>query len=82
MELTEAQAELLDELAWDNPPPEERWFSRDSFDPMHKMGDLRSAARKGLIELQSDGEKMCRFRLTPEGRAALRARSAMTEEGS
>lgn len=71
---------LLDELACENPPPEERWFNRDDFDPMHTMADLRRAAASGVIELEvNDPKEVSRFRLTPKGRAALAADAQVSE---
>lgn len=68
---------ILEELAHENPPPEERWFNRDDFDPMHRMADLRSAAAKGVIELEvNDPKEASRFRLTSAGRALLAAENA------
>ncbi len=67
--------ELLNELAFENPPPEEKWFSRDNFDPMYNMADLRAAAKIGVIELEVNEQKeTTRFRLTPKGRDYLRER--------
>ena len=68
-------AELLEELAYDNPAPEERWFERSAFDPMHRLSDLRHAARKGMIELDESGEEP-RFRLTSAARQELAANRA------
>lgn len=65
-------AKLIEELAADNPAPEEVWFQRDSFDPTYGATELRSAAKKGWIELETDDDPhLWRFRLTPAGRAAL-----------
>lgn len=67
---------LVSELAEDNPPPEEKWFWRDSFDPTYGASELRAAAAKGWIELETDADpNLWRFRLTPAGRSAL------TQEG-
>ena len=69
-----SDTDLLEDLAFDNPRPEERWFDRECFDPMHSAKQLRSAARKGWIELDDSGEPSTwRFRFTPAGRAALAA---------
>ena len=61
---------LVSDLKIDNPPPEEKWYQRDDFDPTYGMKELRDAARKGLIELDtSSGDAMTyRFRLTRKGR--------------
>ena len=67
--------ELLNELAFENPPPEEKWFSRDWFDPMHSMADLRAAAKMGVIELEvNEPKEAIRFRLTPKGRDYMKER--------
>jgi len=67
---------LIAELAQDNPPPEEKWFQRDYFDPTYGARELRAAAEKGWIELETDDDPhLWRFRLTPAGRSAL------TQEG-
>lgn len=64
--------QLLSELAMDNPPPEEKWFQRDDFDPTYGATELRQAAKKGWIELDATGEpEVWRFRLTPLGRSIL-----------
>lgn len=64
--------ELMGDLAYENPPPEERWFIRDEFDPMHGARELRAAAKRGWIELDDKWPpEAWRFRLTPAGRAAL-----------
>lgn len=60
--------QLLEDLAFENPPPEERWFQRDAFDPMHGARELRAAAKRGLIELDAeDDADLWQFRLTPAG---------------
>lgn len=64
--------ELLVELADNNPPPEEKWFQRDDFEPTYGATELRQAAKNGWIELDATGEpEVWRFRLTPLGRAVL-----------
>lgn len=61
--------ELLLEIAFENPRPAERWFARYDFDPCHGKTQLRAAARKGLIELDtSDPNGNWRFRFTSKGR--------------
>lgn len=63
---------LLSELAQDNPPPEEKWFQRDDFDPTYGAKELRLAAKRGWIELDSTGiPETWRFRLTSAGRREL-----------
>lgn len=63
---------LVEELAADNPPTEEKWFQRDYFDPTYGATELRAAARNGWIELVTDKDPACwRFRLTAKGRRAL-----------
>lgn len=64
--------QLLADLADDNPPPEERWLQRDFFDPMHRLQEIRAAAKRGFIEVRETGDpETIQFRLTPAGRAAL-----------
>lgn len=64
--------ELLDNIAFENPPPEERWFQRDDFDPMHGITELRYAAKRGWIELDdTEGRETWRFRFTAAGRQAM-----------
>lgn len=64
---------LIEELAADNPPPEEKWFQRDDFDPTYGAKELREAKRRGWIELDDTGDKETwRFRLTPLARNRLR----------
>lgn len=68
-----SDVELINELATDNPPPQEKWFQRDDFDPTYGAKELRSAKRKGWIELDDSGDPdVWRFRLTPLARAVLR----------
>ena len=63
---------LIEELAQDNPPPQEKWFQRDDFDPTYGAKELRGAAKKGWIELETNEDPgLWRFRLTPAGRQAL-----------
>lgn len=59
--------EVLEELAFENPRPEERWFAEDSFDPQFHRGALRAAARAGRIELNMGGP-IWQFRFTAKGR--------------
>ncbi|MBI4046092.1 MAG: hypothetical protein HY371_04660 [Devosia nanyangense] len=66
--------QLIEELEEDNPAPEELWFRRDSFDPTYGATELRAAAKRGWIELETDDDPhLWRFRLTPASRAALQA---------
>lgn len=58
--------ELLEDLAYENPPPEERWFGFSSFDPQHGRSEITYAKSKGFIEVDND-----RMRLTEEGRRHL-----------
>ncbi|GGD30944.1 hypothetical protein [Aureimonas glaciei] len=72
MKINAARRDILQGLVFENPPPEERWFQRDDWDPMYKLTDLRAAARAGHIELAEDAEPECyQIRLTAKGRAAL-----------
>lgn len=65
-------AELVHDLATDNPPPGEKWFQRDDFDPTYGARELREAAKRGWIELETHDEpELWRFRLTPLGRSIL-----------
>lgn len=59
-------AELLSDLYEPRP-----WVQRDSFDPMHRMQEIRAAVRKGWMELdESSGDpETYQFRLTPAGEA-------------
>lgn len=71
---------LIKELSEGNPPPEERWFRRDGFDPTYGATELREAAKNGWIELETDDDPhLWRFRLTHAGRAALEAHAAANE---
>lgn len=64
--------QIIKELADGNPPPEEKWFQRDDFDPTYGKTELRAAAKYGWIELDAtEDPETWRFRLTPKGRAAL-----------
>lgn len=64
---------LITELSNESPPPEEKWHQRDDFDPTYGAKELRSAKRKGWIELDDTGApETWRFRLTPLARAVLR----------
>ena len=64
--------QLIEELADDNPPPEEKWFQRDHFDPTYGSSELRAAARNGWIELDDSGDpETWRFRLTSKARHVL-----------
>lgn len=65
--------ELLEDMAFENPPPEERWFFRDDFDPMHGLSELRYAASLGRIDLDESTDRL-RFRFTSKGRAFLSER--------
>jgi hypothetical protein len=58
--------ELLADLAYENPPPEERWFTFDSFDPEHGKTEISYAIERGFIEVDVD-----RMRLTEKGRRYL-----------
>jgi hypothetical protein len=72
--LTEAQSEVLTDLYFENDrPPEEKWFERGVWDPMHTMASLRGLASKKLINLDVDDQYHggARFRFTPAGRATL-----------
>ena len=71
--LSKTQSDLLDDIAFENPPPEEKWFGRDWFDPPHDERTVRSLARAGYIELSEDGQ---RFRFTLKGRTAHAERSS------
>lgn len=63
---------LVYELTIDNPPPEEKWFQRDDFDPTYGVKELREAAKRGWIELETDDKpELWRFRLTALGRSIL-----------
>lgn len=69
---SEKAHQLLQDLADDNPAPEQKIFARDWFDPMHGLTELRYAAKRGLIDLVETGRTPSTFRflLTDAGRAA------------
>lgn len=51
---------------------EEKWISRDNFDPPHRMSEIRKAARKSLIEIREEGDAASlKMRLTKVGRTQL-----------
>lgn len=59
-------AQLVRDLVTNHPEP---WHRRDAFDPTYGAKELRDAARKGWIELETDPDPaLWRFRLTPAGR--------------
>lgn len=73
-----ACTELLDELAYENPTPEEAWKLRDSWDPPFPLSVIDAAARRGFIETRGDRRSpYFAFRFTPAGRAALQSRKDM-----
>lgn len=67
--------ELLDNMAFENPRPEEKWFSEDGFDPPFTRGALKAAHRAGRIELNMGGD-VWQFRFTPKGRDDYEAAEA------
>ncbi len=67
--------EVLKELAFENPRPEERWVAEDHFDPQFHRGALRAAARAGRIELNMGGA-VWQFRFTAKGRDEFECESA------
>ena len=67
--------ELLEDMAFENPPPQEKWFKREDFDPMHGLSELRYAAKLGRIELDDKDPEDIRFRFAPKGRAFLTHRN-------
>lgn len=74
--LTEAQRELLGELAYDNPPPAEAWKLRENWDPMFPLAVIDALERKGFIETRGDRRSVdFAYRFSPAGRAALEDRS-------
>jgi len=66
--LSEKAVELLEDLEFENPKPEERWFHLHGFDPLHGLGEIRYAKERGWIEFKEEEKK---FRLTPKGRSRL-----------
>lgn len=64
----ERREELLRELAFGNPPPEEKWCEEADFDPRLLRGTLTDAERKGLIEIERAALENWHFRFTPKGR--------------
>jgi hypothetical protein len=67
---TEKVHDLLSNMAFENPPPEEKWFNNSDFDPTFGRVELRAALEKGLIEIEdAQLEHLSwRFRFTPKGR--------------
>ncbi|PZQ94661.1 MAG: hypothetical protein DI533_21660 [Cereibacter sphaeroides] len=65
--------ELLDDLAFENPTPVEKWVEASNFETMHDATEIRYAAQRGWIELdgKSDGREQLRMRLTEKGRHRL-----------
>ena len=68
----ESVQDFLDDLALDNPEPEEPWRAEGDFDPPFKRATLRAAWRWDLIELDRIENDARRFRFTAKGRAELR----------
>ena len=75
MSTVSKMVELLEDMAFENPPPEEKWFKREDFDPMHGLSELRYAEQVGRIEIE-EAPSGLRFRFTPKGRAFLTARNS------
>lgn len=73
MRLTKAQAEFLEELAFENPAPEEKWMKRGNWDPSFPLGVIDAAAKRGLIETRGERRdpENYEFRFTAAGRTAL-----------
>lgn len=59
--------ELLDQIAYENPRPEEKWFRNSDFDPPFTKTALRRAAETKRIELVMAGDDW-EFRFTAKGR--------------
>ena len=77
IKLTDAQVEFLEELAFENPKPEEKWMRRENWEPMFPLAVIDAAVRKRLIETRGDRHSPdFSFRFTPAGREALASRSA------
>lgn len=72
-ELTKAQRDFAVELAYENPVPEERWFTRGHWEPSFPLVVIDGMQKKGFIEcrgIRLDLDKY-EFRFTPAGRAFL-----------
>lgn len=66
--LSQKLSELLDDMAFENERPAEKWFSREDFDPAHGKSELNHAAQRGLIEIERCDTDNWRFRFTAKGR--------------
>lgn len=63
---------FLEELAFENPAPEERWLRRDTWDPMFPLSLIDVAKKKGLVETRGDRHSEdFAYRFLPAGRDAL-----------
>lgn len=60
--------ELLEEMAYENPRPAEKWRSEEDWDPQLSRGTLRRAEAQGLTEIDRSRTDDWFFRFTGKGR--------------